>query len=409
MDANGAPTPSNLAPRERNRILKILESNWQAEIRGHNIYETLAATDSDPARRAAFRSLALAEQHHADLWAGRIRALGGTEPKYEGPITGDADSLASRIGGPDIGLQRLEIDESHDIAKYAKQIKELGDEPSMKILQEVLQDEREHYRTLNGLIRNRRPMPGASPEQAKAALAEILVARQQGRRQPASWVGDAIYGINDGLGAIFGIVSGVSGATLGNSKFVVVAGMMGMIASALSMGSGAYLAAKSEREIYEAEFAREKEAVEFNETESREVLSLSYQIRGLPQEEADSFVDLLAKDKAQFVRTLAQERLNMTENGLKKPLTSAISGALSTAVGASIPVIPFFFLNGYAAVIVAAIVSLAAHFAVGAAKSLMTIRSWWASGFEMTLVGAIEGAVTYVLGIAIGRFTGTGV
>jgi vacuolar iron transporter family protein len=409
MDANGAPTPSNLAPRERSRILKILESNWQAEIRGHNTYETLAATDSDPARRAAFRSLALAEQHHADLWAGRIRALGGTEPKYEGPITGDADSLASRIGGPDIGLQRLEIDESHDIAKYAKQIKELGDEPSIKILQEVLQDEREHYRTLNGLIRNRRPMPGASPEQAKAALAEILAARQQGRRQPASWVGDAIYGINDGLGAIFGIVSGVSGATLGNSKFVVVAGMMGMIASALSMGSGAYLAAKSEREIYEAEFAREKEAVEFNETESREVLSLSYQIRGLPQEEADSFVDLLAKDKAQFVRTLAQERLNMTEDGLKKPLTSAISGALSTAVGASIPVIPFFFLNGYVAVIVAAIVSLAAHFAVGAAKSLMTIRSWWASGFEMTLVGAIEGAVTYVLGIAIGRFTGTGV
>jgi VIT1/CCC1 family predicted Fe2+/Mn2+ transporter len=285
----------------------------------------------------------------------------------------------------------------------------LGDEPSIKILQDVLQDEREHYRTLNGLIRNRRPMPGATPEQAKAALAEILAARQQGRRQPASWVGDAIYGINDGLGAIFGIVSGVSGATLGNSKFVVVAGMMGMIASALSMGSGAYLAAKSEREIYEAEFAREKEAVEFNETESREVLSLSYQIRGLPQEEADSFVDLLAKDKAQFVRTLAQQRLNMTENGLKKPLTSAISGALSTAVGASIPVIPFFFLNGYVAVIVAAIVSLAAHFAVGAAKSLMTIRSWWASGFEMTLVGAIEGAVTYVLGIAIGRFTGTGV
>src|ERR1700734_3776744 len=344
MDANGAPTPSNLAPRERNRILKILESNWQAEIRGHNIYETLAATDSDPAPRAAFRSLAPAEQHHADLWAGRIRALGGTEPKYEGPITGDADSLASRIGGPDIGLQRLEINESHDIAKNAKQIKELGDEPSMKILQEVLQDEREHYRTLNGLIRNRRPMPGASPEQAKAALAEILVARQQGRRQPASWVGDAIYGINDGLGAIFGIVSGVSGATLGNSKFVVVAGMMGMIASALSMGSGAYLAAKSEREIYEAEFAREKEAVEFNETESREVLSLSYQIRGLPQEEAQRFVEHLAKDKNQLIRALARERLNTTEEGLSKPFVSAMSGAISTAVGAFIPIIPFFFM-----------------------------------------------------------------
>jgi predicted membrane protein (TIGR00267 family) len=182
-----------------------------------------------------------------------------------------------------------------------------------------------------------------------------------------------------------------------------------MLASALSMGSGAYLAAKSEREIYEAEFAREREAVEFNEAEAREVLSLSYQIRGLPPEEADRFVEHLAKDESQFVRTLAQERLNTTEEGLRKPLTSAISGALSTAIGATIPVIPFFFLNGYPAVIVAAIVSLVAHFVVGAAKSLITIRSWWTSGLEMTFVGALEGVVTYLIGIAIGRISGAGI
>jgi len=306
-------------------------------------------------------------------------------------------------------LRRLELDESRDIAKYAKQIKELGDEPSLRILDQVLEDEREHYQTLSGLIRNRRPLPRSSPEQARKALDELLAFREEDHPKAAGWIGDAIYGINDGLGAIFGIVSGVSGATLGNSKFVIIAGMVGMIASALSMGSGAYLAAKSEREIYEAEFAREREAVEFNEAEAREVLSLSYQIRGLPQDEADRFVEHLAKDKSQFVRTLAQERLNTTEEGLRKPLTSAISGALSTAIGATIPVIPFFFLSGYPAVIVAAIVSLMAHFAVGAAKSLITIRSWWASGLEMTFVGAVEGVVTYFIGIAIGRITGAGI
>ena len=146
-----------------------------------------------------------------------------------------------------------------------------------------------------------------------------------------------------------------------------------------------------------------------NEAEAREVLSLSYQIRGLPPEEADRFVEHLSKDKEQFVRTLAQERLNTTEEGLRKPLVSALSGALSTAIGATIPVIPFFFLNGYPAVIVAAIVSLAAHFAVGAAKSLITIRSWWASGLEMTVVGAVEGVVTYFIGIAIGNISGLGI
>jgi vacuolar iron transporter family protein len=407
MSANATNATTKLDARDRRRILKILESNWQAEMRGCHTYQVMAERETDPSRRAAFRTLAYAEDHHAQLWAGRIRELGGPEPVYNGPKTGEADTIANRAGGTRMALRRLELDESRDIAKYATQIKDLGDEPSIHILEEAIEDEREHYQTLSALIRNRRPLPHPTPEQAQKALDELLAAREQEHPKAAGWIGDAIYGINDGLGAIFGIVSGVSGATLGNSKFVIIAGIVGMLASALSMGSGAYLAAKSEREIYEAEFARERKAVENNEAEAREVLSLSYQIRGLPPEEADHFVEHLARDKTQFVRTLAQERLNTTEEGLRKPLISAVSGALSTAIGATIPVIPFFFLNGYPAVIVAAIVSLLAHFAVGAAKSLITIRSWWASGLEMTLVGTVEGIVTYVIGIAIGRISGT--
>jgi len=137
---------------------------------------------------------------------------------------------------------RLELDESHDIAKYAKQLEELGDEPSTIILKQVIEDEREHYRTLNNLVRQQAAIPQSSPQEARKALEELLVIRQKGQAHAAGWIGDAIYGVNDGLGAIFGIVSGVSGATLGNSRFVVIAGIVGMIASALSMGSGAYLA-----------------------------------------------------------------------------------------------------------------------------------------------------------------------
>jgi VIT1/CCC1 family predicted Fe2+/Mn2+ transporter len=210
--------------------------------------------------------------------------------------------------------------------------------------------------------------------------------------------------VNDGLGAIFGIVSGVSGATLGNSRFVLIAGLAGMFASALSMGAGAYLAAKSEREIYEAEYAREREAVENNEAEARELLSLTFQVRGLSAEDADHFVGHIAEKKEQLVDALARERLHVSEEGLSKPWVSATTAALSTAVGALVPVIPFFFLAGIPGIVVAAIVSLAAHFAVGAAKSLITIRSWWSSGLEMTLVGLLEGVVTYVIGIGIGRF-----
>jgi VIT1/CCC1 family predicted Fe2+/Mn2+ transporter len=176
-----------------------------------------------------------------------------------------------------------------------------------------------------------------------------------------------------------------------------------MIASALSMGSGAYLAAKSEREIYYAEVAREREAIQMNGPEASELLSLYYQVKGVPGDDAQHMVNHIASDPDQLLRALANERLGSSEEALSNPLVSATSGALSTAIGASIPVIPFFFMHGIEAVIVAAIISLAAHFAVGAAKSLITVRSWWSSGLEMTFVGAAEGAVTYGIGILLGK------
>jgi vacuolar iron transporter family protein len=391
---------------DKKRLLAALEANWQAEMEGHYTYAAFAKDEADPQRRNALRGLAAAEKHHADLWAGRIHELGAPAPQYTGDLSGQADSLANRAGGVNLALRRLEIDEGRDIAKYGKQLKALDDQPSVAILEEVIADEREHYHTLSNLIRSRRPLPAMPREQAQEALDDLLATRDKGHAQAAGWVGDAIYGINDGLGSIFGIVSGVSGATLGNSHFVLIAGLAGMVASALSMGSGAYLAAKSEREIYEAEFAREREAVEDNEAEAREVLSLSYQIRGLPQADADHVVGHLAEDKEHLVKALARERLNTTEEGLSKPMVSAVSGALSTAIGALIPIIPFFFMTGIPAVIAAAIVSLVAHFAVGAAKSLITIRSWWSSGFEMTWIGALEGVVTYIIGIGLGRIGG---
>jgi VIT1/CCC1 family predicted Fe2+/Mn2+ transporter len=114
-------------------------------------------------------------------------------------------------------------------------------------------------------------------------------------------------------------------------------------------------------------------------------------------------VDHISRDPDQMLRALLSERLGTSEEALSNPMVSAGSGALSTAIGAIIPVIPFFFLHGIPAVIAAGIVSLLAHFAVGAAKSLITVRSWWSSGMEMTIVGAIEGAVTYGIGLLLGR------
>ncbi len=390
------------------KILAALEGNWQAEMEGYHTYQALADRDAEPVRAQVLRHLAAAELEHAALWAERIKELGGPEPVYKGKPGGDADSLANRAGGIRMALRRLEIEESRHIANYGEQLKALGDEGSIAILDHVIEDEKDHYRELGSLLRGHYTAPAGAPKiDPKAVLDELLAKRNQGRKQPGAWIGDAIYGVNDGLGAIFGIVSGVSGATLGDpaqtSHYVLLAGLSGMIASALSMGSGAYLAAKSEREIYAAEVAREREAIRMNGPEARELLSLYYQVKGLPEADALHMVNHIANDSEQLLRALVSERLGSSEEALSNPMVSASSGALSTAVGAIIPVIPFFFLNGIQAVIAAAIVSLAAHFAVGAAKSLITVRSWWSSGLEMTVVGAVEGAVTYGIGILLGK------
>ncbi|WP_263350114.1 VIT1/CCC1 transporter family protein [Acidicapsa acidisoli] len=397
-----------LAPFKNARMRKLLaalEGNWQAEMEGYHTYLALANRETDAVRAQVLRHLASAELEHAVLWATRLMELGGSQPIYSGSPHGNADSFASRAGGPLMALRRLEIEESRHIANYGTQLKELGDEPSVAILQHVIEDEKDHYRELGSLLRGRGHViqGGKQIVDAKGMLEEMLAKRNNGNAQAGSWIGDAIYGVNDGLGAIFGIVSGVSGATAGNGKYVLLAGLAGMIASALSMGSGAYLAAKSEREIYEAEVEREREAIAMNPSEARQLLSLYYQVKGLPEEDSEHVVDHIAADPDLMLKALAAERLNTSEDGLKVPWISATSGALSTAVGAMIPVLPFFFMTGTAAVVTAAIVSLIAHFAVGAAKSLITVRSWWSSGFEMTAVGAVEGAVTYAIGLWLGH------
>jgi VIT1/CCC1 family predicted Fe2+/Mn2+ transporter len=169
------------------------------------------------------------------------------------------------------------------------------------------------------------------------------------------------------------------------------------------MGSGAYLAAKSEREIYLAEIAREREAIQMNGPEARELLSLYYQVKGLPEEDAQNMVNHIANDPEQLLRALAGERLGTSEEALANPWSRPVPARSRRPSARPSPSFPSSFMQGIEAVIAAAVISLAAHFAVGAAKSLITVRSWWSSGLEMTVVGALEGAVTYGIGILLGK------
>lgn len=168
------------------KLLEALEENWQAEKSGVYTYRTLAEREPDPVRRQKLHHLAEAEERHAALWSTRLRELGGEEPIYRGSLTGEADNLRNRLGGNNVALRRLEVEESRDIARYGRQLKELGDDASVAILQQVLADEREHYKVLSGLIHRGGPHPSSAD--AASALQDLLVRRDRGRPHAARWV-----------------------------------------------------------------------------------------------------------------------------------------------------------------------------------------------------------------------------
>ena len=377
--------------------IRVLRQNWLAEKESARVYRELAEAEHSSKRKEILLRMAEAEERHAARWAKKLADLGATPPVLGDGLRHQLERLLNRWRGTNATIRSMEAAEDRHTAEYTAQQAVLGrDEEARRILHEIAIEERAHAKVLHGMV----------PQLGARNVLQAILGRERWHGRGGGWVSDAIYGANDGLGAVFGIVSGVAGATDNAQRYVLIAGLAGMLASALSMGAGAYLAVKSEREVHEAEIARERAEIEENPEEEKEEMSLFYQLQGFTPEESDRMAQRLSEDPEQMVRVMSQTELGLSEEHFRSPWISAASAALSTAIGAFIPIIPFFFMTGLPAVIAAFIISLVAHFAIGAAKSLITIRSWWASGAEMTIVGIIEAAVTYGLGLAFGRLGG---
>ncbi len=394
-DGMGDPLPEGvvqpLQESTKKELIAALKQNWQREIEGVRTYRDLAERERDTARRNVLIKMADAEQRHAQKWERKLAELGAEPPKEERSLGTRFKGWLRRQLGTEAALRQLEGEEDKDIARYEAQARNINDAEAQAMLREVKREEESHGRVIREII---------SPIGPQGML-DLMLRRERWHKRGGGWLGDAIYGANDGLGAVFGIVSGVAGYTGGAaSNLVLISGLAGMFASALSMGSGAFLATKSEREVYQAEIDRERREIEEDPEEEREELALFYQLKGFTEDEANLLATRLSEKPEQFLRTLAHEELGLSEERFPNPWVAAASATISTALGAFIPIIPFFFLQGIPAIIAAAIISLIAHFAVGAAKTLVTGRSWFNSGMEMTVVGAVEAVITYVLGAA---------
>ena len=369
--------------------LATVEQMWRREVEAAHTYKLLAEREHDPKRREILMRLAEQEDKHAARWSERIHAATGRTPDRKEVEHGL--SWFQRMSDPSVVLHRLEQEETKAEADYDQLMARLSDPHDRRIAEEAMLEERDHAVVLRTLAGGKIPTPRST--------LDTILHRERWHVRGTGWIGDAIYGVNDGLGAVFGIVSGMAGYT-GGSEVVLAAGLAGTLASALSMGAGAYLSSKSQREVYESEVARERAEIEEDPHEEVLELELFYQLKGFSVEESRAMAERMQKEPKQFLRTLVHEELGLSEETFPNPLRSTISATVSTAVGGFIPIIPFFFTVGMPAVVASFIISTVAHFAVGASKSLVTTRAWWASGAEMTIVGVIEAGITYGLGLA---------
>jgi len=376
-------------------VVRLLEA-WRGEVEARAVYAILADRMRDPRRAQVIREIADGEARHRERIEKRLSELGQPTPDSSTVRISTWLRLQARFAPVMSMLAHMESNEQVEITERYK--RSTGDADTDAVLASIRTEEQGHSRSLDAIQATHSSGGEPPPSGAEGKLNRIL-GRETWHRTGSGWISGAIYGANDGLAAVFGIVAGVSGAT-GGSSFVLTAGLSGAVASGLSMATGAFLASRSEAEVVAANVAQERREIEEHPEEEKEELSLFYQLKGLDAALADQLADKLAENPDAMLKVLATEELGGTEAG-GDPVQLALAAGISTFLGAMVPVIPFFFLRGTTAVLVAATVSLIAHFLVGAAKSLFTLRKWWSAGLEMTAAGVIVGGATYLLGLLI--------
>jgi len=213
-------------------------------------------------------------------------------------------------------------------------------------------------------------------------------------------VRDVIFGANDGLVSILALVAGVYGA-ITESHFILIAGAAGAIAGAISMGAGAYLSSKSEKEVMDRESERKGIRRKRSPEEERAELVRFYQARGFKRQEAEAIAGRVASEMESRAAFTIGEEVGLTSEESWPPIKAATLTGCSFAIVSLIPILPFALMEVTSAVITAVIASMACLFGVGAGKAIFTRKSWIRSGLEMMAIGTLAAAATYAIGLAI--------
>jgi predicted membrane protein (TIGR00267 family) len=376
--------PREAPPHSREIDVHSFEHHWQDEADAAYLYRLLAAAEPDPKKKDIYSRLADVEDRHVVVWSDLLTKHGHPPAAFR--PSGRARLLArfGRWFGPSFLLPMLLEEEGREVKAYLDMHRETPSGAPGGAEALVLARESADHATTLGEIAGK----GGEPWHKTSS---------------GGFLRNVVYGFNDGLTANFGLVAGVIGAgTVNQHQAVVVAGVAGLIADALSMGSSGYLASKSEREVYEYEISMEKTEVELMPEIERDELAVIYEAKGMDRGSAHTLATKMMGDPQQMLKEQVQEELKIGEFSMSPFREGWITG-LATAFGAAIPVFPFLIWHGATAIAISFTVAMLSHFLVGAARSVFTGRGAFRSGFDMFVVGVGVAVVGYYVGGWVGR------
>ncbi len=371
------------------RDIARYRANRQAEIDSAALYRALAESEAEPKLASVFRRMADAEATHAAFWERLLPAAGRPSgPPRPSWRARTLIMLARRFGTRAV-LPTVLAHERADSSRYDLQTESRRSPLPVQ--------ERSHGRLLNAIA-------GASP----GGLEGEMVARFEGRHRAVGGnaLRAAVLGANDGLVSNLSLVMGVAGA-VASDRALLVTGLAGLLAGAGSMAMGEWLSVQSSRELNQRQLDIESAELSAAPEEEARELALIYQAKGLPESQARELAERLVANPETARDTLAREELGIDPAELGgSAWEAAFTSFVLFALGAIIPVLPFFVLSGGTAITASVVVSAVALFVIGAGITLLTGRSVWYSGARQLLFGLAAAGLTYAIGKLIGTSIG---
>lgn len=372
---------------KESKLKKFLIDSWHDEKEAKMLYEQMALSEVDPKKKSVYQRLADIENGHAELLGEELTKLGvdKTKLKFKPRWRMKLLSLFGRIFGHTSLLRSLVKGEDEAIVGYAKYASEAIDKGLKENLSSIAIDEKSHFAVLSEM---------------SGAFEDDPLAGERWHHGGGS-IRDAIFGMNDGLLSTFSLVAGVSGAAVGNA-IVLLAGVAGAIAGAISMAAGAFVSTRAEKEVMEKHLQLEEYEIATMPEMEMEELALRYELKGVDPEHAKEMAKQIFSDKGSALDTMAREELGFAPGELGSPLKAGITSGIFFTFGALIPIVPWIIFPGILAFYVSIIMSLGGFFFIGVGRTLATGRNPWKSGLEMFLIGTGAAIVTYIIGSLVG-------